>query len=170
MSLSLQAAREAAQWEDSYSRMAMVLDQRPNMRRADWWRLLGGEWSVCDNIASHYTELADIFRTAGPGDVRKLMTAAEVKAWAALPAIVSVYRGCYADLNERGFSWMLDPNIAAKFPTLLRYRRLTGRAIVLQGTVEKALTALKLNRGESELIVLRPHTVAIAGRRRCLTR
>lgn len=89
-----------------------------------------------------------------------MMTGEERAALARLPAVVTVYRGCYAN-NKRGFSWSLDPAIAATFPTLNRYRQV-GQPLLIRATVERdAILALKLDREEQEVIAERPKIVAI---------
>lgn len=59
-----------------------------------------------------------------------------------------------------GLSWSLDREIASKFPFLNRYR--VAKPVLITATVSKSkILALKLDRGEREVITLVPKRVSV---------
>lgn len=163
--MSLVAARKEIRFCDSYNRLPSVIALSWQMRRADWLTLLGEEWSTCDNISDWEddlfdTQFADL--SAAPLEFRHhMMTAKEEAALTALPEIVTVFRGCYAN-NKRGLSWTLEAAMATKFPALHRYRQ-GGQPLLIRARVSRdEILALKLNREEAEVIAFRPKIEAIS--------
>ena len=83
----------------------------------------------------------------------RLMTPEELTTFRALPELVTIYRGCYEDLNEDGFCWSLDADIARRFPFLSRYTQ-TGTPVLITAEVpHDYIRFLKLCRGEFEVVV-----------------
>jgi hypothetical protein len=86
---------------------------------------------------------------------RYLMSPEELSAYDALR-----WRGCYSK-NRRGLSWSPDREVAAKFPTLHRYRR-DGSPLVIQAETRRAgILALKLDRADVEVIAWLPKVVGV---------
>lgn len=144
---------------NSYERLPILLDMTWQLSKTDFVRLLGEWWSSCDNISEYSEELEDleVFLDMGYyGTLHEMMTPEEVEAWEALPEIVTIYRGCY-DINKWGWSWSLSKDVAKKFPTYHRYRRPGEQALLVTARVSKGrIVAVKLDRGEQEIITWRP--------------
>ena len=146
-------------WADSYSRLPEVLRWRRHMRVLDWWRLLGAQWPSCDNIGKHKDRLRRYMLEAKDSHLRAMMTPAELDAWAKLPDLVTVYRGCY-EINRDGLSWTLSRAMARKFPTYNRYTRHGETPLLLTGKVERSRMVLKLDREEDEVVAPTVQVVA----------
>lgn len=151
----------------SYERLPILLDYAMCFGGADgseWLRLLGEEWSMCDNIGRFAEELTEavLFHHWSDGPIKPMMDDAELEAFDKLPDVLTIYRGCYAK-NKWGFSWSLDRTIAESFPFLWRYRA-DGRPLLVKATIHKSkVAALKLGRDESEIITFqRPKCVSIS--------
>jgi len=145
-------------WElcDSYSRLPMLIGQLYHkIEHEAWLRLLGDNWTVCDNIGSHRRLLAQILPKVGP--VRQMMDTAELAAWDALPDPVTIYRG--ARVHHLGASWALDPAVARRFPFYLRYRFGENPTLITAEVRKRDVLAVKLDRGEFEAIVFRGRRV-----------
>jgi len=158
---SIEDARQQLTRCDSYSRLPTLLNMW--MNEADWLQLLGEEWSSCDNIGHHIDELFNspmwMSDHAGPAVKRVMMTTEEQAAYDALPEIVTVYRGCYAQ-NKWGFSWSLSKDTAERFPMLNRYKQ-HGQALLVTSQVKKEkIVAVKLDRNECEIITFRPKHIS----------
>lgn len=152
--LTLDDAREILTWRDSYSRLRELVylasrsAQGRGPSRAEMLTLFGECWSVCDNLGRGLEILKVILPD---GAAPEMMTADERAALAALPEIVTVYRGADRGVNEDGLSWSLDRAVAARFPFLMRYR--ARRPVLLTATVRRDLiVAVKLDRQEAEVI------------------
>ena len=144
-------------WCDSYSRLPEMLVLHCKMERSEWLRLLGLNWSSCDNISSFRRLLRDFLPDTGP--VPELMDHEEVEAYMALPDQITVYRGC-GPMNMMGASWTLDREVAAKFPTLHRYWQ--AEPLLVTGKVRRHhVLAVKLDRKEMEIITFRVKKVSV---------
>lgn len=141
-------ARKRLRFCDSYSRMETLVELADDMWEDQWHLVLGEEWSCCDNIGLYFDNLRQLLPKRGP--VLPMMDDAERAAYAALPEVVTVYRGCGRN-NMRGASWSLEREVAARFPFLNRYYAETP--ILVTATVRKhQILALKLDRDEAEVI------------------
>jgi hypothetical protein len=146
-------------YHNSYSRLAEIIRFSGIMGRRSWLRLLGEHWSTLDNLFSWHDELRQLL----PGRVTLLlMDEAERAAWRELPDMVTIYRGC-SEVNLNGLSWSLCPEIASKFPALMRYMPPKGRRpLLVTGEVAKRrVIAVKLDRKEREIVTLHARTVAV---------
>lgn len=159
-------AREAIKFCNSFNRLPAIIDlwNAGRVANTDWMRILGEEWSACDNIAQHKARL--LRRTPfgqaalGQWKCHAMMDDEEMEAYRRLPSRVTIYRGCYAN-NRAGLSWSLDHSLAATFPTLHRYRQQDGEPILIEATTTRSkIVALKLDRGEVEIITYRPRHVS----------
>lgn len=135
---------------NSYTRLATIfkLHTRRGLSRADTLILLGQEWSMCDDISQH----RDLLRLLLPATTEPIMMEEhERAALAALPALVTIYRGADRGVNEDGLCWSLDRAVAVRFPFLNRYR--AADPVLVTATVERErIIALKLDRNEAEVI------------------
>jgi hypothetical protein len=166
-----EAAQDALHYCNSFNRLptliAIWLGSCGDISAEEWLRLLGEEWTCCDNIAQYvgYDEEVSLWDTplaevlSGDLDGSPMMTPEERLAFAALPDEVEVWRGCY-EHNKWGLSWSLDRDTAAKFPAQHRYRH-EGQPILVRAVAKKRdIAALKLDRGEAEVITHRPRHVS----------
>lgn len=133
---------------DSYSRLPTILDLTDEMSRTDWLRLLGENWSVCDNIGRYKERL---FLALGNRRTHlQMMSERERAELAALPDEFPIYRGC-DETNQDGICWSLERESAAKFPFYNRYA--AKRPVLVTAMVKRTrVTALKLDRSEAEII------------------
>lgn len=153
-------AEQLLMYHDSYSRLGEIMRFSAIMSRRSWLRLLGEHWTGLDNLFAWNDELRQLL----PGRVTLLlMNEDERAAWCELPDIVTIYRGC-SEVNLNGLSWSLCPEIASKFPALMRFMPPKGRRPLLAtGEVAKRrVIAVKLDREEREIVTLHARQVALA--------
>jgi len=134
----------------SYELMGAILELARNYWGPSklWLRILGENWSGCDNIFAYQHILKSLLPEQGP--VVEMMTSEELAAYEALSDTITIYRGC-GKKNKKGASWSLDQNVATKFPFLNTYQ--VPDPILVTATVDKyQILALKLDRNESEII------------------
>ena len=144
-------------YHDSYSRLAEIIRFSGIMGRRSWLRLLGEHWSTLDKLFAWHDALWRLL----PGRATLLlMNEDERAAWRELSNIVTIYRGC-SEVNVDGLSWSLCPEIAGRFPTLARYKPPNGRRplLVTAEVPKQRVTAVKLDRGEQEIITLHARMV-----------
>lgn len=153
----LDLASSRLSWCDSYSRAEALVELAFQLPDAQWHRVLGKNWSTCDNLGVYRTRLRKLLPDTGP--VRPMMTPDEQAAYDALPEQVTIYRGC-GPVNKQGASWSLDRRVAERFPFLMRYR--TPRPLLITATVRKSqVLALKLDRGEAEVITFGAQVLSV---------
>lgn len=148
--LSLHQARDddGLKFANSYTRMAALLALSSRMEPESWLRLLGENWTICDDLYRHKTMLSAMLGDEGPRP--SMMEADEFRAWEDLPPTVTVYRGAGAR-NANGISWSLDREVAARFPFLNRYK--AEDPTLFTARVEKRnVLAIKGDRNEREVI------------------
>ena len=165
----LEGARQALRYCNSYDRLPTLVEvwNSCKITTNDWLTALGEEWSSCDDVGIH----AKWLMTKSPllhglhnfpnSPLRRcLMNEEEWKAYRALSANVTVFRGCYRS-NKRGLSWTLDRGIAERFPTLNRYKQ-DGQPLLLTAHASKAkhILAVKLDRDEFEVVAWLPEIVS----------
>lgn len=161
--LTIEEADTAIAACGSFSRVEMMLEMSWDMEVVDWLRVFGDWWSMCDNIGVYLDDLWDT-PFADLADARTelrhhFMNDDERAAFDALPDMLTIWRGCYA-ANKWGLSWSMDRATAERFPTLIRYRQ-EGQPLLVKAKVAKQdIIALKLDRGESEVIAWRPKHIA----------
>ena len=119
----------------------------------EWLTLLGEHWSSFDNISDNLDELMLSPFGNAEGALNEMMTQDEREVLSNFPEEFFVYRGCY-ESNKFGLSWSLDRAVAEKFPSYHRYKQ-DGQALLVQAKVKKCdVVALKIDRGESEIVVM----------------
>ena len=147
---------------DSYKRMEVMADlwfEVQATRRMEWFKTLGEVWQVCDDISRWKGFLVPTLSEASEQERAAMMEPEERATWVELPEVLTVYRGCYL-FNRQGLSWSLSRDVAARFPTLNRYRVEGHQPLLLTGRVKKARAVLKLGRNEQEIIA--PRVVIVA--------
>jgi hypothetical protein len=142
---------------DSFGRLPKLLELHHQMQPDEWLRVVGEQWSGCDNIGTHRLALRRLLPASGP--VPEMMTDEEQAAYFALPDRLTVFRGC-GEINMLGACWSLDREVAARFPTLNRYRQ--AAPLLVTATVRRdRVLALKLDRDEAEIITFQARRTAI---------
>lgn len=119
-------------------------------------------WSSCDGVTQHLVDLRTTFKKRHPNWWRcGLMTSQELEAFRRLPRKFTVYRGC-RKADDTGISWTLNRDVARKFPFYPRYLT-DGDPVLLTGQIErKDALALKMDRGEDEIIMTaRPKNIIV---------
>ena len=146
---------------NTYSRLPILLDVAHEMDTCDWLALLGREWTGFDNVGVFLDDLLDtpFGWVLGDGPIVEMMNAEELAAYDALPNPIAVYRGCYVN-NKWGICWSLNRTTAEEFPTLNRYRQ-KGQPLLVRAEAKKQhVAAIKLDRGEAEIITFRPKHIS----------
>ena len=146
---------------DSYSRLPYLLSLQGFINEHSWLTLLGEIWEICDNIGCYIEALLDspFGLSLYGGAITEIMNEDEQVAYDALPEIITLYRGCYQN-NKLGFSWSLEADVARKFPQFTRYRQ-DGQPLLVKATAKKtSIAAIKLGRGEAEIITYRPKQIS----------
>jgi hypothetical protein len=139
-----------------------IVDDEGNPSFSTWLKVLGENWSICDNIGMLTAELEETLSLNGRLNTPcpEMMDEEEQAAYDALPDSVVIYRGCYA-VNKWGFSWSLSREVAAKFPFLGRYYRRDEQALLVKARVRKAnIMAVCLGRGEQEIVTYNPKHIS----------
>ena len=148
--------RKRLQFADSYTRAGRLFEVFTMDQSPEAWALVGQHWNSCDNLAayrSHFDFLFRLYRTQHGFPIAEAMDAEARAVYDALPAVVTVYRGCY-ERNRRGMSWTLERDVAERFPSLTRYRG-PGQPLLVTGHVKRADVAfITLDREESEVVAL----------------
>ena len=129
---------------------------------SDWLAVLGRIWTTSDNLADAlnviYFESPFAYRE---GPIPEMMLDEELEAFNALPERLTIYRGCYVDLNQEGLSFSLCRDVAKAFPFYSNYSQPKHQAILITGEVEKAnITAFKDPLGEKEIITKRHDSIS----------
>lgn len=153
------AIAAAIRYADSYTRMDAVVEAWPYVRPRAWLRILGREWSGCDNIHAFVPLLRVLLANV---DLADMMTPAERRRLAGLPKTFTAYRGCYAGLNEDGVSYSLHRDEALRFAGhYMRYRAEGRTPVLVTARCQRSRSVLKLDRDEQEVIALRRRIVSI---------
>jgi len=159
--ITMEQAEENLKFCDSYNRLPTLLEMAWRLNGTDWLKLLGREWTTCDNVGIYIEKLWDtpFGHCFGDGPILEMMDVEDLAAYEALPEVVTVYRGCYA-ANKWGLSWSLSRDVAAKFITLNKYRQQGQPLLVKALAKKKDIAAVKLDREEMEIITRGPKHVS----------
>jgi len=143
-------------WANSYTRAEVLLENCPFVLRGngrvhgtEWFKVLGQEWSTCDNIGDFRLFFRMIFKQASPAQLQAMMSEEEREKWRELPDTIHAWRGCEAK-DRTGLSFSLSESIARKFPFLRRYR--AKAPALVSASIPKETAVLKLDRDEEEII------------------
>jgi hypothetical protein len=151
--LALQLTRRYC---NDQSRLPALGVLRKRMERREWLRLLGEEWSLCDNFWRYRDSLEISLGRNGP--VRDLMNDEEWSLYQTLPEAPIIYRAASKG-RRTGISWTLKREIAEKFPTYPKY--FMPNPILYTARVRKCeIIAVKLDRQEFEVITFAPRMIA----------
>jgi len=143
-------------WFNSYSRLPEIIELHSKADTAIWLKVLGDNWSVCDNISQNLLHLKKLMprRTA-----HEMMEPEEYKQLEQLPNLVKIYRGC-SRKNIDGACYSLNIETAKSFIRLNRYQ--VEHPILVTATVYKhEVIALKNDRGEHEVITFDANIIHI---------
>jgi hypothetical protein len=128
---------------------------------AEYWKLISDVWTDSENINQHFEGWCDLWASEMSG--RELvMDEEERAALAALPDLITVWRGAGHPGAAEGLSWTLNKEKAAWFA-----RRNTGHpdrvgAFVARGAVRKCdVLAHFIGRDEAEIVVLPDHVTNV---------
>ena len=115
-----------------------------------WWSLVADVWNDSENIWQNADEWSELLDSERPSR-HAMMNEEEREALAALPEIITMYRGAQSELNEDGMSFTTDLDRARWFAT--RFAREGNDPVILTLTVprEKVIAYLA-RRNESEII------------------
>lgn len=133
-----------------------------------YWKTLRKLWMGSDMIGMEDDYLVETawygFDQFSPHFRPLVMTTAERRALATLPATVTVYRGCIRELNERGWSWTLDRESAEHFaimangPRMALFGGSSGVPVVVMARMPRRLVLAYLtDRGEDEIVLNPAH-------------
>lgn len=115
----------------------------------DYWEALSWLWTDSENIWQHMTDWTYYLQSKRPH--RGLfMDEDERKAFAAMPDILTVYRGYVPGQNKRGLSYTLDAKVAQWFSTRFSKR---GKVHIRRVPKHKVFAYLA-GRKEQEVILL----------------
>jgi hypothetical protein len=161
----LREAVEARDWLqflslcDRPDRWSAFRALRKQLDDPEYWRCLRYIYEDTESLWQQ-RDLRKLLR-ASRAQRETIMNAAERERLAALPEVVTVYRGCRAH-NRDGVAWTLDADSARWFAGRLG----EPGGILVTGSIERAtIIALFIARSEEE-IVADPHDVRIHGETR----
>ena len=150
---------------DHATRAPMLLNMLPRVNERVWIALAGSLWDGLDAAWQNMRAITRVLRntTLTPASLRRhFMSLESQREWNALPPLLNIYRGCYANSRD-GASWSLDSHIAARFPLNPRYQQERTPLLLNALGVPKADVLYVADRGEKEVILLRPVNVSAAG-------
>jgi hypothetical protein len=134
-------------------RLQAFMDIADKLTDAEYWDTASWIWIDTENQHEFISEWLDIL-SSDRGSKECFMDLNEQEFLKSLPDTVTIYRGCYEDLNEEGLSWTLDKKVAEMFSQHKYYNRNDWTPVVLEQTVNKKdIFAVKLGRKESEVIL-----------------
>lgn len=124
---------------------------RRKVGHRQYWELLGMVWVDSENIWQNLDIVPGMLTAQRPGR-RYIMSPEEQAALAAMPAVLTVYRGYTDPRGTRlGWSWTLDRDKAAWFAK--RLASSDEEPVVVTGTVSRdKVIAYFTGRGESEIV------------------
>jgi hypothetical protein len=146
---------------NSYTRMEAVLLAYSLVRHRTWLRILGREWSGCDNISQYLPAIRCLLANLPEADLACMMTRDEREQWATLPKTFAAYRGCYSEVNRDGICYSLDRDVALKFAGQYHRYRASGTPVLVTAKCRRSRAVLKLDRGEQEVIALHRQIVSV---------
>jgi hypothetical protein len=125
------------------------LVQDSQIGRKTFLHLMRDHWPRCDRISELNDEIimaiewaAELHSSVETEHLPLLMTEEERRALAALPEVLTIYRGL-GPLNKYSLSWSLNPDVARVFP-YKRHCRQKVKLLMTAKILRKYVTALKL--------------------------
>ena len=91
------------------SRLGALMEYASQMPDDEYWEEVGDIWCQIENPGQYLIVLPNLFNPVSRGIDKRhlLMNEEERVAFAALPEMLTIYRGC-AESNRLGFSWSID--------------------------------------------------------------
>lgn len=118
----------------------------------EYWRVVGSVWTDSENIYQQFAAWKRLWASSLAGR-DALMDEEEREVLAAMPEVLTVYRGFKIKKSERGLSWTTDRDKAVWFARRLRYPHQSS--FVAQANVaKKDVLAYFDGRNEKEVVVL----------------
>lgn len=118
----------------------------------EYWRVVGSVWTDSENIYQQFAAWKRLWASSLAGR-DALMDEEEREVLAAMPEVLTVYRGFKIKKSERGLSWTTDRDKAVWFARWLRYPHQSS--FVAQANVtKKDVLAYFDGRNEKEVVVL----------------
>ncbi len=157
MDLTLKDALQRLTFQEDTKVLSYLRDLRGRVRKDTWLKVAGEAWSRCEGTSFHADWLfleSPITEREGP--IREMMTKEEFDFLMSLQSPITIYRGCYRDINDWGNCYSLDRSIASGFPFFDRYKSRESDAtpILLIATVDHDdIIAYKNCRSEQEIII-----------------
>lgn len=122
-----------------------------------YWELVGNIWTDSENIHENFDEWEMLWSEPVPGR-ESIMDEDERAALAALPDMVTIYRGVAHEDAMAGLSWTTDRAKALWFARRYKFKGDDYDPYLVRAKVAKAnILAYFLGRGESEVVVLPRH-------------
>lgn len=90
--LTIKQAKEIIYFCHSYNRLEEILNLYGRMRLSSWFRVLGENWTFCDNNFQFCAPLYEVLR--GYGTIHEMMRRNERRHFDQLPEVMTIYRGC----------------------------------------------------------------------------
>ena len=135
-----------------------------------WWDALAEAWMHTNWTHPYRAELLARFKANREMARQHMMRSHERRVLAALPDIVTVYRGgdkhylnSKAHVNwTKAISWTLDRRIAARFAAVNALNMRNKHPTIVTATVRKQdICAVLLGRGEREVITFAPRVTKV---------
>ena len=116
-----------------------------------YWELLGEVWVNSENIWQNKSHWDDLLK-AKISDKHAFMSIEDQKEFSKLPSSFVAFRGC-TNLNENGYSYTLDKDIAERFSRWSMRDKSKG-IVITREVKKKDVFAFTNSRGEKEVIIL----------------
>lgn len=160
----LDAAVAAGKWDRAINlherpyRLAALLKYREQMPATLFWKEVASVYRESENVYELRDEWLELLGSAVPHR-EHLMSAAERRQLAALPEVVTIYRGSRREEPEDdlGLSWTTSKGKARWYAT-----RFFADGYVFTATVARE-QVLAVFAGEGNEIIVLPHTVKLIG-------
>jgi hypothetical protein len=149
----IEAINKALLWENSTSRLSVMLKLLANAPAEVFWPVFLVNWPVCDETWNQRNALRSLSR-------KKAVLAPAVDYYDSdartffdsLPNVVTIYRGCSRN-RWRGISWTTDEDVAASFAHGHRSIPVPDPVIITADIPREWILAVSVDRDESEVIV-----------------
>lgn len=135
----------------------LFMSKEKNVSTKECGNLLAGQWDLIENLSNDANvKKSTVLRWVMAADKAVLMDAEEREVYAALPDVVTIYRGCRTAKAVKGMSWSLSEEKARWFAergALLSSGKGDG-ALVYRAKIKKEDVVAYLDgRNEEEVIV-----------------
>jgi len=149
------------------ARLEPFIEIIPRLSDSQYWSLLRDVWTTSELIIPDMHTWLDLYQAKRPGR-EHLMTDGERHALAAMPEVITIWRGCGYRSAVGGLSWTTDQDRADVFARIAcgsRRRLLTGQAgtepTVAVGTCRRADVLAYITGCQESEIVVDPKNVTL---------